>query len=302
MTQQQLQSNIVNGDWRGSKLPGILAGDVAAAAISATAISPLITAIDRAVVENAASSSRPLLSTLKSHVICSFRHPRQFFAAKPFFYVWTLYAATYTTANGVESVAKEITTKADQVLVSTVTFLATCAVNVPLGVWKDVRFVQLYGRPTTPKAALNTPLQKGATASATAPSPVPTARFPRIVGATFLFRDAITIFGSINLPPMLTSSIPDSIFSSPAIKMAAMQIFTPVLSQVFATPIHLLGLDLYSNPHSSSAERMSRMRRSLGPTTAMRCSRIIPAFGVGLVLNTGLRDYFHGKVGAAATN
>jgi hypothetical protein len=83
--------------------------------------------------------------------------------------------------------------------------------------------------------------------------------------------------------------------------MAAMQIFTPVLSQIVATPIHLLGLDLYTNPHDANSERASRLKRSLVPTTAMRCFRIIPAFGVGLVLNTGLRDYFHGKAAMTST-
>ncbi|KAF2850964.1 hypothetical protein T440DRAFT_507663 [Plenodomus tracheiphilus IPT5] len=292
---QRLHATSIRGEWQGAHLAGVLAGDVAAATIAASAVSPIITAIDRAVVENAASSNRPLLSTLKTHILYSFRHPRLFFAAKPFFYVWTLYAATYTTANGVESIAKALTTHADQVLVSSITFLSTCIVNVPLGVWKDVRFVQLYGRPTTPKAAINIPIQPESASSKTSPPTIVPARFPRIVGATFLFRDAITIFGSINLPPMLTSSVPDSIFSSPAIKMAAMQIFTPVLSQIVATPVHLLGLDLYTNTQGKASERAARIRRSLGPTTVMRCSRIIPAFGVGLVMNTGLRDYFHEK-------
>jgi hypothetical protein len=46
---QQLQSGHLDGDgeFRGSRLPAILAGDVAAATLSATAISPIITAIDR---------------------------------------------------------------------------------------------------------------------------------------------------------------------------------------------------------------------------------------------------------------
>jgi hypothetical protein len=249
------------------------------------------------VVENAASSEHSLLPTLKTHIQGSFRHPRLFFTAKPFWYIWTLYAATYTTANSVESVGKALTSEADQLLVSSITFLTTCLVNVPLGVWKDVRFVQIYGGPTTPKQSIDTPMGKGTSPLPSQPPSVQATKFPRVVAATFLFRDAITIFGSINLPPMLTSLIPDSLFSNPAIKIAVMQIFTPVLSQVVATPVHLLGLDLYTNPHSTREERASRMRRSLVPTTAMRCSRIVPAFGVGLVMNTGLRNYFHGKVG-----
>ncbi|KAF1943152.1 hypothetical protein EJ02DRAFT_401189 [Clathrospora elynae] len=283
---QQLVSSSLSQDWKGCKLPGVLLGDVTAATISATAISPIITAIDRAVVENTASSNRPLLSTLKTHIVCSFRHPRLFFALKPF-YVWTLYAATYTTANSVGSIGKASILDIDRVLVSSITFLSTCLVNVPLGVWKDVRLVQVYGKPTA------------------APSPafsyIQAPRFLRIVGTTFLFRDAITIFGSINLPPILSSTVPDSLFSTPVIKMAVMRIFTPVLSQIVATPVHLLGLDLCTNTQSTSRERATQIRRSLWPMTVMRCLRIIPAFGVGLVMNTGLKEYFHCKVGVTST-
>jgi hypothetical protein len=76
--------------------------------------------------------------------------------------------------------------------------------------------------------------------------------------------------------------------------MAALQLSVPILSQVVATPVHLLALDFYNNQHKEgSGPRIARMRRSLLPTTAMRCSRIIPAFGVGLVVNTNLRDHFH---------
>jgi hypothetical protein len=44
---QQLQPNQLSGKWTSSKLPVVLAGDVAAAGISASLISPVITAIDR---------------------------------------------------------------------------------------------------------------------------------------------------------------------------------------------------------------------------------------------------------------
>lgn len=252
-------------------------------------------------VENAASNSQPLLYTLRGHIACSFRHPRLFFAAKPFFYVWTLYTATYTTANGVESIAKEFSSHADQVLVSSITFLSTCLVNVPLGVWKDIRFVQLYGRSTVSSAITTVSTEQGPSNSKARLPPMGSARFPRMVGATFLFRDAITIFGSINLPPILASSVPDTMFASLAIKMAAMQIFTPVLSQIVATPVHLLGLDLYTTVQSRFSERTTRIRRNLGSTTVMRCCRIIPAFGIGLVMNTRLRDYFHRQTHLAST-
>jgi hypothetical protein len=243
----------------------------------------------RAVVENAARPGQnPLAQALKTNILCSFRHPRRFFGTKPFFIIWTLYAATYTTANTVETTARAFTQKADELLVQSVTFLSTITVNVPLGVWKDVRFVQMFGRPSVPTAAQT----EGAAVN---PPPAVRPKFPRTVAATFLVRDAITIFGAVNLPPMIASSLAEDTFANPMLKMATMQLLVPVFSQVFATPIHLLGLDMYSHPNSTS--RMSRIRHNLGATTLVRCARIIPAFGVGLIANTGLREYFHAKAG-----
>ncbi|KAB2103497.1 hypothetical protein AG0111_0g8416 [Alternaria gaisen] len=298
MSQQLMQSE-KNAWGKGQVLAAVLAGDVAAATISATAISPILTVIDRSVVENAAPANQLLLSTLRTNILNSVRRPRLLFATKPFLYMWTLYAATYTTANAVESIGTALTAGADRILISSITFISTCLVNVPLGVWKDMRFVQTYGRSVEQvkfsKMVGNTRPVASPTRST---SPARATRSSRTVAATFLFRDAITIFGSISLPPMLSSAVsaPDPLIPDPSTKNAAIQIFTPVLSQVVATPLHLLGLDFYTSPESSSVERTQRIKSALLPTTAIRCARIIPAFGIGMVMNTWLRDCFHGQV------
>lgn len=46
----QLDADL-RGSWKSPALPGTLAGDISAAAISATLISPVITAIDRFVLK-----------------------------------------------------------------------------------------------------------------------------------------------------------------------------------------------------------------------------------------------------------
>ena len=243
-----------------------------------------------AVVENAARPGQnPLAKALTSNILRSVRNPRLFFGTKPFFIIWTLYAATYVTANTVETTARHLTNEADRLFIPSVTFLSTIAINVPLGVWKDVRFVQLFGRPSTPVAAR--------TEGAKGPPPVQSVRFPRTVASTFLIRDAITIFGAVNLPPIVSTSLPEETFANPMLKMATMQLLVPIFSQIFATPIHLLGIDMYSHPNSVA--RFSRIRHNLKATTMVRCARIVPAFGVGLIVNTGLRDHFHEKVGHA---
>ena len=243
-----------------------------------------------AVVENAARPGQtPLTKALTSNILCSFQHPRLFFGTKPFFIIWTLYAGTYVTANTVETTARHLTNEADQLFVQSVTFLSTIAINVPLGVWKDVRFVQLFGRLSTPVTTQGQGAKR--------PPLVQSARFPRTVASTFLMRDAITIFGAVNLPPIIASSLPEETFVNPMLKMATTQLLVPVFSQIFATPIHLLGLDMYSHP--DSVARTSRIRHNLKATTMVRCARIIPAFGVGLIANTGMRDLFHEKIGHA---
>ncbi|CAN9471102.1 unnamed protein product [Alternaria alternata] len=225
MSQQLMQSE--KNTWgKGQVLAAVLAGDVAAATISATAISPILTVIDRSVVENAAPANQPLLSTLRTNILNSVRRPRLLFATKPFLYMWTLYAATYTTANAVESIGTALTAGADRILISSITFISTCLVNVPLGVWKDVRFVQTYGRSVEQvkfskmvgnTRAVASPTRSTSTARAT--------RSSRTVAATFLFRDAITIFGSISLPPMLSSALKDLGFKGVILTYAKEMVF-----------------------------------------------------------------------------
>jgi hypothetical protein len=252
-------------------------------------------------VEHAAFRNRSLLSLLKADILNPLRQPRSFFGSKPLLVIWTLYAATYSTANLTETLANHWTQRADQVFVGSVTFLSTCLVNVPLGVWKDVRFVQMFAKPTTSSTTINTPTKANVQPCRRPTTTIRPVRFPKIVGATFLFRDAITIFGSMNLPPIVYASMPDSTFANPMLKMAALQLSVPFLSQVVATPMHLLGLYMYSHPQDNSQMRMSRVRRNLGPNTLVRCARIIPAFGVGCIANTGIRSYLHQELRISET-
>ncbi|KAJ5062225.1 hypothetical protein J3E74DRAFT_268553 [Bipolaris maydis] len=285
MTELVETQSITRG-WRNSRLPSYLAGDVSAAFLSATLISPILTAIDRAVVENVSSTTRPLSTALKENLLCTIRYPKSFFAAKPFIYMWMLYAATYTTANSMNTLTSISMNKSPEFLANSLIFIATCTVNVPLRVCKDICFVQTFGgRPPGPA---NTPQTKPPL-----PPRSPT-KFPKAVAATFLARDAITILGSFTLPPMLTHRIP---IADPAAQMAVAQLLMPVLSQLAATPVHLLGLDLFSIPGKRErGKRAKRIQRGLAGTTAVRCVRIVPAFGVGGIVNTGLRGWFRGVV------
>ncbi|KAL2834269.1 hypothetical protein BDW59DRAFT_156209 [Aspergillus cavernicola] len=253
-----------------------LAGDLTAATISASLVAPTVTIIDRALVEKA-SYHKPLLQSLRSHAHAALKHPRQFLFSRPHGYVFTLYAATYTVANGTETITKQTHPS----ISDAVTFCCTFLVNVPLGVRKDIRFAQFFGTSSQIDPGRNSPplLRKTGSAVAT---------------GTLLVRDAITIFGSFTLAQRCTDVIPDSLAAHPYSKMIFTQMVVPVLSQIVATPLHLLGLDLYNRQYKIPwADRLAVVRRDLPSATVIRCVRIIPAFGFGCLANTGLRSLFH---------
>ncbi|KOC10210.1 hypothetical protein AFLA70_51g004481 [Aspergillus flavus AF70] len=267
-------SQTLQGDW-GSSVAGRLAGDLTAAAVSASLIAPTVTIIDRALVERAASD-RPLLQSLRSYTVAALKRPGAFVFSRPFGLVWTLYGATYAVANGTETITKEIC----PARVDPITFATTFIVNVPLGVWKDIRFAQLFG----------TQIQSSAKKALRVSSRI----VSKAATATFLLRDGVTIFGSFTLASWCSSVIPDSLASQPSTKTIITQIAVPVLSQVVATPLHLLGLDLYNRQSGVTwSDRIATIRKHLASATVIRCVRIIPAFGFGCLTNIGLREFFH---------
>jgi len=78
-------------------------------------------------------------------------------------------------------------------------------------------------------------------------------------------------------------------------RISAAQFLAPAAVQVVSTPLHLLGLDLYNRPHKegkgavSIASRTAKVLKDWAPSFAFRVCRIVPAFGVGGVVNTNMR-------------
>ncbi|KAL4807229.1 hypothetical protein BDV18DRAFT_159448 [Aspergillus unguis] len=249
-----------------------LGADLFAATASALLVSPTVTIIDRSLVEKA--SGKPLLSSLRTHTATTIKHPAVFLSSPAHAHVFALYAATYTVANTSETLCKDTFPAADAI-----TFACTFAVNVPLGVWKDIRFAQFFGQTLPLKG------RKGL------PTPIPKAHSgTRAAAATLLLRDAATIYGSFTLAQKCADYIPDSLAVSPSSKTVLTQLVVPVLSQIVATPLHLLGLDMYNRPYKvAGRDRLKVVLRDLPSATVIRGVRIIPAFRVGCLVNLGLR-------------
>jgi hypothetical protein len=138
-------------------------------------------------------------------------------------------------------------------------------------------------------------------------SPSPAAKIPKLSYALFAARDCLTIFASFNLPPLIApqlAHLPPSlkkqfgrILNTEAGRNNTAQFLAPAAMQLFSTPIHLLGLDLFNRRgRLSFAERFARVTRDWGVGALARMGRIVPAFGVGGVVNGNVRRSFMGRL------
>lgn len=226
------------------------------------------------------------MDSMRTHALNAFKRPGRFVFHPSFGIMWTLYAATYSVANGADTLSQGTQSSTAWGL----TFASTMLVNIPLAVWKDIRFAQLYGIGGSPDMS-----EKIRTHGAV--RPVRSAALARIAAAIFLVRDGVTIFGSFTLAPWLSAALPEIQGAHPHVISAMMQLGVPVLTQFFATPLHLLGLDFYTRRGSVPlSQRLAQSQRYLPSSTVVRCIRIIPAFGFGCLVNSELRAFLHENV------
>jgi hypothetical protein len=254
--------------WNTHNLSLRLCADVSAAATAGALVAPVITAIDKAIIENA-SGRQTLGRSLRASFTTLCLRPHHFFLSKPFALIFALYSGTYVTANLLDTSQSTIhATPAKSTTSGSAKFIATSSANLSLCLYKDSRFAKLFG---------------AATAS---PRPIPTPSY-----ALFAVRDCLTVFASFNLPPLLAPMLPLSHqMQKHCSALSAAQFIAPAAVQLLSTPLHLLGLDLY-NRHArlGFGDRFAKVGRDWLKSSLARMARIVPAFGVGGVVNTRVR-------------
>lgn len=115
-------------------------------------------------------------------------------------------------------------------------------------------------------------------------------------------RDCLTIFASFNLPPLFAPKLEEKMgeeVTKYVSGASVAQFVTPAAIQFVSTPLHLLGLDLYNRPEArmGGAEgRVSKVVMDWGKSALARICRIVPAFGVGGVVNTKVRKGLMGTL------
>ncbi|KAL8783157.1 MAG: hypothetical protein Q9195_009470 [Heterodermia aff. obscurata] len=257
--------------WNTKELPWRLTSDLTAAACASGLVSPLITIIDRAIIENA-SGRVALRTSILNSVGTLFTRPHHFLKSRPFLLISALYFGTYLTANSIDTISSTVQCQSpSSTTAGPAKFLATTGVNISLCLYKDSQYTKMFG----PKpSGLVSPTR-----------PVPRASF-----ALFALRDSMTVFASFNLPPLIAPILPLTQNIEKQISRAsAAQFLAPAGIQLFSTPLHLLGLDLYNRPRVSWRARVGRVGRDYLGSSLARMGRVIPAFGVGGVVNGGVR-------------
>lgn len=227
-------------------------------------------------MENA-SGANTIARSLKASLRSLLLRPHTIIFARPFAFIAMVYGGTYLTANTLDTcVSTTNNLSATHVTSGAAKFSLSSAANVGLCIYKDQAFVRMFGPPGV------------------VPRAVPAASY-----ALFALRDCSTIFASFNVPPMLGPWLDIRLseeFKRKWISGATLaQFVAPAMVQMASTPLHLLGLDLYNRPSGtnqglvSNRERWLVIKSNLAVSVAARICRIVPAFGIGGVVNTNMR-------------
>ncbi|KAK4548204.1 hypothetical protein LTR36_010073 [Oleoguttula mirabilis] len=254
-------------EWNTKNIGSRVAVDAACAMTAGGVVSPIITMIDKAIIENA-SGKRALMTSLKDQARALLLRPHRFVTSKPFALIFMLYSGTYVTANSLDTFKSTTNNRpASSTTSGASKFAATSAANLSLCLYKDSQFTRMFG-----------------TVSA---RPVPSVTY-----ALFAARDCLTIFASFNLPPIIAPNLPLSDTVERYISRAsAAQFLAPAAIQLISTPFHLLGLDLYNrNGGTPFSDRMRKVQLDWLKSSIARMCRIVPAFGFGGVINNGMRS------------
>jgi hypothetical protein len=218
-----------------------------------------------------ASGQNSLKNSLKASAISFITRPHSLLFSKPFALVCMLYGGTYFTANSVDTATSTVKNKPASLVTSgTTKFAASSTANVGICLFKDQAFARLFG-PGGP------------------PRPVPLPSY-----VLFTLRDCMTIFASFNVPPLLGPVIQRSMGAEMQKTVSGQtiaQFAAPASIQLLSTPMHLLGLDFYNRGGStvSWADRWAIIGKNWLVSSGARMCRIVPAFGVGGVVNANVR-------------
>jgi len=263
---------------RASHIPWYVdAGAMAAAGVcSAVAVAPFLTIVDRSVVA-ASAGTEPLFRAAFRLAAEFVTRPHVALVAPSLWMVAGVYGATYATANCIEVACQRSSTSATTS--GAAKFVGVTGVNMSASIAKDAAFAKMFGAPSGAAAA------------------VPLAAY-----GLFAVRDCLTIGGAFVVPPLIAdAAVKVGGYPRDSASTAA-QLTTPMGMQLVCTPLHLMALDVVNAPGSGLGSRAREVAGKLPPALLARMLRMLPAYGIGGLLNTRLTrdgrsllaDYYEG--------
>jgi hypothetical protein len=224
--------------------------DIISGTTASFIVSPIITVLDRAIIENA-NGKQLLKKSIKELTLNMIKNPVSFIFRKEFLLIHGLYSSTYISANIIDSICdyKDIDNKLPKII-------GTSSVNVTLCVLKDREFAKMFNN-------------------------LPKHSFPLTSLGLFAMRDILSIGASFIGPTYISNIVEKDFF-----KYNTSQFICPLLIQFISSPLHLLGLNLYNNKNANFNQRLKFISNEYLKTTIARIARIIPAFSFGCIINT----------------
>ena len=238
-----------------------------AAACSSTAVAPFLMCVDRAVVAAAAGTApggslfRAIAGVAGEFVT----KPKTAFAQPALWMVAGVYGGTYLAKNVSDVCIERRGLSESHKGAAAAKFAATTAFNMGGSILKDAAFARLYGRAVAAVVLV-----------------------PPTSYALFAARDCLTIGGAFVVPDALAAGLANATGAAPETAATVSQLVSPPLMQVLCTPMHLLSLSLINDPGATAAVRLARLRAATPATLLARSLRMLPAYGVGGILNATL--------------
>jgi len=257
-----------------SNLGEKLLGDNLSAGAVAFGVAPFLTIVDKAIVQRAAGTHSIMRSALES-TVTMLKHPAIYLRSPTFLMMWGVYAATYGAANSIKTFVehKEHYSDLDTKSASKFgIFVGTTAVNSATSMMKDKAYAKMFGA-------------SGISASV-----------PLVTYGLWGVRDCMVIGSSFVLPEIMSKALQEKTGLEKKEALSISQMTCPIATQFLASPIQLLALDFYNRPLAeltatqAAKERILSVCKNYFSVVGARIARIAPAYGIGGIGNTYLRD------------
>ena len=220
---------------------------------SSLIISPVMTLIDISIIKSQMQNqafSSSLNDTIKDSI------NKKINIRKPFLTMFGVYSGTYCVANLTDYYCEKNNCNSNLHLITT----SSC--NIMLIIYKDKQYSKIFNKNYH--------------------------NFPKISYGLFAIRDSLTIFFTFNYKKKSIKYLKNYMPHNIADFLSS--ICLPLFAQIISTPIHILAIDLYTNPSTTVKEKIINIKNQYKTVCYGRMLRVIPAFGLGGFINDMLRN------------